>query len=1087
MDNTDPADYLCCIAAKLSSASIKSDRSRMSKLRLIVEYIANFGDRRRVLKKVGSLVEQYPDECSIMLNMMGEQADDQLVCSKLNLTQIPASWISHDDYTVIDISHNNLQKLPMELFKLVTLKKLDVSHNRLQTIPSPLQWSCPKLQDLSLAVNDLRSEKWQIFITSSASKRNLTPGNPLVPSVSANSLMRVNISGNAKLTLLPEWLCLLMSLTVLDIRDLPQVHSIPPQLSLVRNLCVIKLSPEYVTSPPASEVALGTSAIMTYLRCRHRGSLQYRHIRVVLLGAPTTGKFTLYSNLIGATDVTKSHKTHMSVGRYEYPQKKLFCNDPRVTFHVVCFTGSESSHHYMSQCFFTYRSLFVLLWKVTDGKEGLMRLQQQLHNIHSRVPGSPVILVGTHADLNNVVTVTTVSEWEEELFSYVPQDLAGTPVNSSLPAITHSIVMNCKSKRDVEQLQNVLYKMALDMKNPKTKKSIINELVPRSYLELQSLIQSEVKIINSLKESPVKRRSQFINFVKSHTFHNTELEDDETEMDAACRFLHEAGVIVHYDIDELRDIYFLDPQWLCNLLCSLTNPVNTAVSVLRVADVASFLNEVGAASLQLQLLKIMEVFSIAVCLDMDRERFLVPTLLRNKRPPNYPSYDLCAADINCKHFCFGYMPNGFFAKLIAQTLLHVKQLSAQIVACITEQNSTEYLPQFDGEVAAVMTEFDDHHMKYTLDRRTGYLVQDDSSAVEEISGSHIELKRKLMTLGTLPRSPARDNKIITLTRPMMRPMKSGHHSSHSDLLLGWVFWQEGMYLCFPGHTQLWLESTLEGVAVVVTGDSIPRVKTLSYITNCVDMLCEEHYLGLTVSVENPCPSCIKRCVSETGNNVKDLNGSLLNSLTHSDTTNTEIEAQPTQEDATDSSHNIVNGSHGPSETSKHAKISPQKCLPSAEATSPLLELEFSFDSLSQNDSVRKNLFESPNGDDTEFVFPSVNAPSDNVLPRLDHVRLQVNMFTNTECITKASTDHVIQCGSCDQEVLLRDVDPSVLLEDFANHLLIDPNQLQFDVNGEELGCGSYAKVCTHYTMLCTVVEQISWILVEWAHCACMCV
>jgi len=587
----------------------------------------------------------------------------------------------------------------------------------------------------------------------------------------------------------------------------------------------------------------------------------------------------------------------------------------------------------------------------------------------------------------------------------------------------------------------------------------------------------------------VKRRSQLINFVKSHTFHNTELEDDEKEMDAACRFLHETGVIVHYDIDEVRDVYFLDPQWLCNLLCSLTNPLNTAGSILRVTDVASFLKEVGAASLQLQLLKIMEVFSIAVCLDMERERFLVPSLLRNKRPPNYPSYDLCAADINSKHFCFGYLPNGFFAKLMAQTLLHIKQLSAQLVACVTEHNSALSLPQFDGEAAAAGIEFNDHHAKYAVDRRSGYLVQEDSSTVEEASGrSYTELKRKLMALGTLPRSPARDSKIITLTRPMMRPMKSGHHSSHGDLLLGWVFWQEGMYLCFPGHTQLWLESTLEGVAVVVTGDSIPRVKTLSYITNCVDTLCEEYYLGLTVSVENPCPSCLKRCVLDAGNTPKSLNGSLLNSSTHQYATNTELELSNTQLthswDATDSSHNIVNGSHNPSETCDQAEqlnYAPPKSPPSAEVTSPLLELEFSFDSLSQNDSVRKNLFESPGGDDTEFLFPAVNAPGDNVLPRLDHVRLQVNMFTNTECIAKVSTDQVMLCASCDQQVPLRNVDPSVLLEDFTDHLLVNPNQLQFDVNGEELGCGSYAKVCMYY-MMCLHASCSKCTLYVLKHC-----
>lgn len=31
-------------------------------------------------------------------------------------------------------------------------------------------------------------------------------------------------------------------------------------------------------------------------------------------------------------------------------------------------------------------------------------------------------------------------------------------------------------------------------------------------------------------------------------------------------FLHDNGVVLHYDDATLRDFYFLDPQWLCDML-----------------------------------------------------------------------------------------------------------------------------------------------------------------------------------------------------------------------------------------------------------------------------------------------------------------------------------------------------------------------------------------------------------------------------------------------------------------------------------------------------------------------------------------
>ena len=42
------------------------------------------------------------------------------------------------------------------------------------------------------------------------------------------------------------------------------------------------------------------------------------------------------------------------------------------------------------------------------------------------------------------------------------------------------------------------------------------------------------------------------------------------EMDEATNFLHENGILLHYDEGSvLSDIYFLDPQWLCSNLAKV--------------------------------------------------------------------------------------------------------------------------------------------------------------------------------------------------------------------------------------------------------------------------------------------------------------------------------------------------------------------------------------------------------------------------------------------------------------------------------------------------------------------------------------
>lgn len=41
---------------------------------------------------------------------------------------------------------------------------------------------------------------------------------------------------------------------------------------------------------------------------------------------------------------------------------------------------------------------------------------------------------------------------------------------------------------------------------------------------------------------------------------------DTEELNQATMFLHDNGVILHYDDATLRDLYFIDPQWLCDVL-----------------------------------------------------------------------------------------------------------------------------------------------------------------------------------------------------------------------------------------------------------------------------------------------------------------------------------------------------------------------------------------------------------------------------------------------------------------------------------------------------------------------------------------
>ena len=67
--------------------------------------------------------------------------------------------------------------------------------------------------------------------------------------------------------------------------------------------------------------------------------------------------------------------------------------NPTITFYTWDFAGQEE-YYATHQCFLTYRSLYLLLWNASREREGIRNLAFWLHNIQSRAPGSPVIIIG---------------------------------------------------------------------------------------------------------------------------------------------------------------------------------------------------------------------------------------------------------------------------------------------------------------------------------------------------------------------------------------------------------------------------------------------------------------------------------------------------------------------------------------------------------------------------------------------------------------------------------------------------------------------------------------------------------------------
>ena len=157
-------------------------------------------------------------------------------------------------------------------------------------------------------------------------------------------------------------------------KALPRVTTLTPYLAHCRSLCVLHLDTDQLVSPPHSEAQRGTHVIMAYLRCRLRGSTPYRHIRLVLVGVPESGKTSLFKQFLKGSSKGELTDARMKETTFDYPPKtKTRREQPKVTFHVVDFAGNEI-YRSVHKCFMTFRTVYLCLWNVTEGKDSLKQV-----------------------------------------------------------------------------------------------------------------------------------------------------------------------------------------------------------------------------------------------------------------------------------------------------------------------------------------------------------------------------------------------------------------------------------------------------------------------------------------------------------------------------------------------------------------------------------------------------------------------------------------------------------------------------------------------------------------------------------------
>ncbi|KAI2648089.1 Leucine-rich repeat serine/threonine-protein kinase 2 [Labeo rohita] len=625
--------------------------------------------------------------CLMGMSALKQQIENllRLDLSSNSLSEFPSVLCQNlRSLTRLDLQGNQLQSLPVELLGLPALSTLNVSRNCIGPLLllDPTVRS-PALRQLNLSFNQItvfpfqlgqamdRLEELSLEGLRSVDMRNNSisdlPGPSFWVSVNLRELMfshnqisvldlsgpaykwarleKLHLSSN-KLTEIPPQIGMLEDLTSLDVSQNEGLRSFPDEMGKLVHLWDLPLDGLQLQMN-LKHIGNKTKDIIRFLQQRLKKAVPYYRMKLMVVGSPRSGKSSLIHQLMKLKRShwqSDQHTIGVSVRDWAIRNK----DKRNMLLNVWEFSGGEECSgfhpHFMSS-----RALYLVLYDLSKGSSEIDTIKPWLFNIKAVAGQSPVIVVGTHADVCEERHLQEcVLKLREELMSQ-----PGFPVIKE-----NHILCACEESESISRLRKAICKELIGFKIQS--QPVMGQLIPDCYVELERRVLQERSHVPT--DFPVLRHSRLLEIIQE-----TQLQLEEGELPHAIHFLSEAGVLLHFDdpVLQLKDLYFIDPQWLCNIISQTltlrsTGPWDGTRGVMQRTTVEKFLNKSRCFPMDhlTQFFKLLEKFQIA--LPFGDDQLLIPSSLSDHRPvielPHCENSEVIVRLYEMPYFPMGYWP-----------------------------------------------------------------------------------------------------------------------------------------------------------------------------------------------------------------------------------------------------------------------------------------------------------------------------------------------------------------------------------------------------------------------------------------------
>ena len=595
---------------------------------------------------------------------------------EINVLQ-KVAWVEE-----LDLGCNHLKKLSSNICTCPNLVKLILSRNKIDYIDPRVLTSLASLEELDLSEN---------LITS------------LHPAIATNALKRLNLSGNKLLSLpdglilpniqtlnlshnklyrLPDSVTNMTTLYFLNISYNSNIFTLPLSLGKLEKLIILGLDglpelnssdfPKNAYDPTNKKIV--SSVLIQYYKHKYQNSQEFNKLKIYVVGKQNRGKSTLVRRLKDNKDDINISTVGIEMSEWTYPSGLL---TKKSINYIVWDFGGQEEYYAAHQCFLSQGSLYLLVWNLTHGEEGIQELLPWLDNIKARTPKATLIIVATHLDkfTDRNEAGRLLELLAESVHKYRTLNIEKILPVSCLPSKLEFIL----------ELKEAIHQTALKMKSQinKSEDHVFGLKVPQYYITLDKKITTLTRDLRKQKKCPILTLKDFYKIIETWSISDLV---GKGEIMKAINFLHKAGKLLYYDDPNcgLNELIFVNPQWLCNMMANIiTIKTKNPFVSNGLMEVRHFHNLFKGQGTEFPseyfncFLHLLEKFEVG--LNIGNSVLLIPSLLPAERPSAEVFSNLIENPFYARVVLGAdLVPYGFWSRFLSRLLHNIQELQQHI-------------------------------------------------------------------------------------------------------------------------------------------------------------------------------------------------------------------------------------------------------------------------------------------------------------------------------------------------------------------------------------------------------------------------